>query len=159
MKFFQFSLKKLEFMGLTAAQNLYNEKVLMAFLILFIENTTVLVFLFHEADDFIEYANSIYAITATNLITVCYIIIITLIDDIFELIDNLEYTIDNSMCIKIPIKFDKLVKSIWICRIEICSIQSSLWKCQSASRTMEFNYIHGCCRSYANLCFFTEIRC
>lgn len=96
MELFQFTQNTFETVGIDSTQNPFNRKVLIIFSVCCISIISACIFLFHEANNFMEYSNSIYITTAYLLVTVCYTLLITKMEDTFDLIDNFESTVDES---------------------------------------------------------------
>lgn len=96
MKLLQFTQKIFKIVGIDSPQNPFNRRMLMVFSVCCMSSASACVFLFHEAKNFMEYSNSIYITTAFLLVVVCYTILITKMEDTFELIDNLESTVEKS---------------------------------------------------------------
>lgn len=101
MKLLQFTQEKFEMVGIDSTQNPFNMRILMVISVCCMCIISTSVFLFHDANNFIEYSNSIYLTTATMLIIVCYIVLITKMEYIFVQIQGFESVIDESMWMKL----------------------------------------------------------
>lgn len=96
MKIIQSGMEHLAIIGVTPNQNLINVKFLVA-LIFNIENVSGnLAFLFHEANTFVEYANSIFLTSTVTVVAVCFLMMATNKSVIFHTIESFEELVEKS---------------------------------------------------------------
>lgn len=96
MQIIQTGLENLALMGINPDQSLFNVKFLVA-LAFNIENIGGnFAFLFHEANTFIEYANSIFLTSTVTTVAVCFVLMASNKSHIFETIGSFGQLVEKS---------------------------------------------------------------
>lgn len=73
-----------------------NKRILIGLLLFGYPSVSQILYIFHVADGFIEYVQSVCTTVASTIIFVCFVSFIRRKTQFFEIIDNLEKLIDTS---------------------------------------------------------------
>lgn len=98
MKLFQVIQKNFEVLGISPNQRSTNGKLVATSLIYGLSITSSAVFLFFEAESFLEYTSNIYITTAIGVICTYFIIWLIKLEKFFKFIENLESFFGKSKC-------------------------------------------------------------
>lgn len=91
MKLFETFQTNLTRMGVSSNESLINGKLLLSYLFFGLNNIFYCVFLFHGADNFREYTDSMYMSVATMLYTIAFTIVVSTSQKIFSLIEFAQF--------------------------------------------------------------------
>lgn len=100
MKLFQLIRKNFMALGIDSKQAFdstkpYNKKILGCFFMIGLNNIFFLVYMFHIAESFLEYTESMYMASAAIVIGVIFICLVLKMKKLFELIDGIEKHING----------------------------------------------------------------
>lgn len=98
MKIIQSGLEYLAVMGVSHSASLINVKFLVALFFNVVNVSGNFAFLFHEANSFLEYANSIFLTSTVTTVAVCFLMMALSRELIFETIGSFEKLIEKSEC-------------------------------------------------------------
>lgn len=99
MKILQTVQKKYAILGICSNQSKCNRKSVLMCLIYSLGCTLSALFLFYEANSFQEYTNNIYITSALAMCVTFFAIVVVKMRKLFEMIDNMEKSIDESKCV------------------------------------------------------------
>lgn len=115
MKLFQVVQTNFAFLGVSSNQARLNGNVVATCLLYGLSVTSSAIFLFFEANSFIEYTSNIYVTTALGVISTYFTIWIIKLEKFFILIDNLENFFEKSECFTFERRMN--IKLVSICKI------------------------------------------
>lgn len=157
MKLILSGQRSLAIMGINPHQNLFNLKFLFAMVIHTTNVEGNWMFLIHEANTFVEYANSIFMTSTITVSAVCVVIIAFERSLIFVTIDLFEKLVDkseNSQRNFSSFENHLISRKLKICRIENASAEIDVRGSKSSGRKMVKIGIHRICHIDSdNLCF------
>lgn len=95
MKIIQSGQKYLEILGVSPNQSLVNVNFFLTIIVIATDVGENLIFIFHEADTFLEYANNIFVTTTVTMIAIGFVIGSVKIKRVCALIDLAEKRIEQ----------------------------------------------------------------
>lgn len=95
MNLFQSAMRNFESVGIIRNQSLLNGKLLMAFTLYWLGSILDCVYILRELNTFEEIVNTIFLLSATTAIAMCFTFFIVCTAKLFELIDNTEQMADK----------------------------------------------------------------
>lgn len=96
MKFFRETKRTFAILGISSNQNIFNEKMLMAFTSYWLDNTLNCIFIYREANSFSEYADSAFITSTTTMFAMIFTIIVIKWQNVSELISSIDELAEKS---------------------------------------------------------------
>lgn len=100
MNLFQTAIRNLENVGISRNQSRLNGKLLMAFILYWLGSILDCVFIVRELNSFEEIVSTIFLLSATTSIAMCFTVLIASTTKIFELINESEQLADKGKLLK-----------------------------------------------------------
>lgn len=88
-------MRNFESVGIRRNQSRFNGKLLMAFTLYWLGSILDCVYILRDLNTFEEIVNTIFLMSATTAIAMCYTFFIAIITKLFQLIDNTEQLADK----------------------------------------------------------------
>lgn len=97
MKIFQSVLKNFESVGIRQNQSRLNGKLLLAFALYWLGSILDIVYIVRELNSFDEIVNTIFLLSATTAIAMCFTILVISTTKLFKLLNKAEQLADKGM--------------------------------------------------------------